>query len=331
MTDVPTLTSATTANYCVMNPLTSGSYNTISNANLKVAGNTSTNNGNTRSTIYVTTGKWYIEMTVGGTSASTYPSLGIIPSSNATSPNNGGTNQVGYPSNSVAYEQSGSKRVANSTSSYGSSYTTGDVIGIAIDADNGAIYFSKNNTWQNSGVPTSGASKTGSAFNWTGGSIEYAFATAQYNGSDGSFNFGQQGFFYTPPTGFVALNTYNLPTSTIVQGNTVMDATTYAGTSATQSVTNTAGFKPDFIWIKNRSGANDHNVYDSVRGSTSGYYYELIPNGTVAENYYSPGNYGMVSTINSNGFTVASSNSNWNLTNATGNNYVAWQWQAGQG
>jgi hypothetical protein len=39
----------------------------------------------------------------------------------------------------------------------------------------------------------------------------------------------------------------------------------------------------------------------------------------------------MVSAINSNGFTLASSNSNWNLSNATGNNYVGWQWQAGQG
>jgi len=123
-----------------------------------------------------------------------------------------------------------------------------------------------------------------------------------------------------------------MSTPTIPAGNLFMNATTYTGTSATQSVTNgVAGqsFQPDFIWIKNRSGANDNNVYDSVRGSTSGYYYELITNGTVAENYYSPGNYGMVSAINSNGFTVASSNSNWNLTNATGNNYVAWNWKAG--
>jgi hypothetical protein len=210
MTDVPTLTSTTAANYCVLNPLSSGSFNTISNANLKVAGNTSTNNGNTRSTIYFTTGKWYIEMTAGATSASVYPSSGIIPASNAGSPDNGGTNQVGYPANSVSYEISGNKRIANSTSSYGSTYTTGDVIGIAIDADNGAIYFSKNGTFQNSGVPTSGGSKTGAAFTWTGGSIEYAFATAQYDGSDGSFNFGQQPFTYTPPSGFLPLNTFNL-------------------------------------------------------------------------------------------------------------------------
>ena len=210
MTDVPTLTSATVANYCVLNPLTCGSMTTLSNGNLKAYGNTASNNGNTRSTIYFTTGKWYIEMTAGATATGAYPSSGIIPSSNATTPDNGGTNQVGYPSNSVAYENNGNKRVANSTSAYGSTYTTGDVIGIAIDADNGAIYFSKNGTFQNSGVPTSGASKTGSAFNWTGGSIEYVFATAQYNGSDASFNFGQQPLVYTPPTGFVALNTFNL-------------------------------------------------------------------------------------------------------------------------
>jgi hypothetical protein len=41
--------------------------------------------------------------------------------------------------------------------------TTNDIISVAIDADNGAVYFAKNGVYQNSGVPTSGASKTGSA------------------------------------------------------------------------------------------------------------------------------------------------------------------------
>ena len=63
-------------------------------------------------------------------------------------------------------------------------------------------------------------------------------------------NFGQRPFSYTPPTGFVALNTYNLPTPTILQGNKYMDATLYTGTGASLAVTNTAGFKPDFVGVK---------------------------------------------------------------------------------
>jgi hypothetical protein len=320
MTDVPTLTSATAANYCVLNPLTSGSFNTISNANLKVVGNTSTNNGNTRSTIYFTTGKWYIEMTAGAIYGSAYPSSGIIPASNAGVPDNGGGNQVGVRANSVAYEPNGNKRVANSTSSYGNSYTTGDVIGIAIDADNGAIYFSKNGTFQNSGVPTSGGSKTGSAFNWTGGSIEYVFATAQYDGSDASFNFGQQPFAYTPPTGFVALNTFNLPTPTIgatasTTANKYFDAVTRNGFGSSGGSVTSLNFQPDFWWEKARSTASNHTLIDSIRGVTK----ELYSNLTNAESTGS----NFLTSFNSNGFTMGSND--W----GTSTTLVDWVWKAG--
>ena len=52
----------------------------------------------------------------------------------------------------------------NSATSFGNTYTTGDIIGIAMDLDNNKLYFSKNGTWQNSGDPTSGSTGTGSAF-----------------------------------------------------------------------------------------------------------------------------------------------------------------------
>ena len=45
--------------------------------------------------------------------------------------------------------------------------------------------------------------------------ISYVFVVAQYNSGVVVANFGQQPFTYTPPTGFVALNTYNLPAGTI--------------------------------------------------------------------------------------------------------------------
>jgi hypothetical protein len=199
MTDVPTLTSATAANYCVMNPLTLGSYVTLSSGNLITTGNTATDNGNYRSTFAFKTGKWYLEVTclvVGGVSNN--PRFGILPLSNASTPNNGSTNSVGSVTNSGAYQSNGQKYIAGTTSSYGSSFTTGDVIGVAIDADNGTLVFYKNNTSQ------------GTAFTWTGGSIDFVVAGSDYNSSSSSYNFGQQPWVYTPPTGFVALNTYNL-------------------------------------------------------------------------------------------------------------------------
>jgi hypothetical protein len=307
-------------NYCTLNPLTSGSFNTLANGNLQLTGNTSTNNGNTRGTFAFTTGKWYLEMTASATSAGVYPSLGIIKTANATAPDNGGTNQVGYPSDSVAYENSGNKRINNSTSSYGNSFTTGDTIGVAIDADNGAIYFSKNGTWQNSGVPTSGGSKTGAAYTWTGGSMEYIFATAQYNASSADYNFGQRPFAYTLPSGFVALNTQNLPEPSIKKPSSYFDTLIYTGDgSTTRSITGLS-FSPDLLWHKSRSSADDHRLMDSVRaGGTDLSSKTLFSNLTSAEDTSGSG----YVTQTSSGFNLGVGASPYNVNTRT---YVAWCW-----
>ena len=105
-------------------------------------------------------------------------------------------------------------------------YTTGDIIGIALDLDNHKLYFSKNGTWQNSGNPESGASGTGSAYDLTTG-YDYTFGgSVNHNSSDQvSANFGsppyaissgnQDGngygnFEYAVPSGYFSLNTKNL-------------------------------------------------------------------------------------------------------------------------
>jgi hypothetical protein len=310
MTDVPTLTSATAANYAVLNPLVTGSYVTLSNANLKTTGNTATDNGNYRSTIAFTTGKWYLEMTcsndVGGTNN---PRFGILPVANASLPDNGGTNSVGSVTNSAAYQRNGQKYVSGATSSYGATFTTGDVIGAAIDADNGTLVFYKNGTSQ------------GTAFTWTGGSITFVVAGSDYNGSASSYNFGQQPFVYTPPTGYVALNTFNLPDSTIKNGAGYMAATTYTGNGGTQAVANTTGstsFQPDLVWVKSRSAAYSNWLNDSVRGAGT----SLSSNLTDADTNYTA----YFTSFATSGFNLAGGS---NAFNASATTYVAWQWKAG--
>jgi hypothetical protein len=210
MTDVPTLTSTTAANYATFNPLISISgwnFVTLSNGNLTSIGNSASNNGVSFSTQAVKTGKWYVEFTCAGVN-STYPIVGITDITQLGTA--GGT--PGYTSNSVGYSANGSKILVNGTqSAYGNSYTTNDVIGVAVDADNGAVYFSKNGTFQNSGVPTSGSSKTGAAYTYTGGTIDFYISASAYQSSSGfNANFGQRPFSYTPPSGFLPLNTFNL-------------------------------------------------------------------------------------------------------------------------
>ena len=111
-----------------------------------------------------------------------------------------------------------------------------------------------------------------------------------------------------------------MPTPTIPAGNLFMNATLYTGTSAAQSITNGvagASFQPDLVWIKSRSSAYDHNVFDSVRGV----YKQLVPNATYAENNYTTS----LTAFNSNGFSVGSDIG----TNNSGSTFVAWQWKAG--
>jgi hypothetical protein len=309
MTDVPTLTSATAANYAVINPLVTGSYVILSNGNLTTTGNNAADNGNFRSSIAFTTGKWYLELTcLNDIGASNNPRVGILPVINASLPDNGATNSVGNATNSCAYYRNGQKFIAGTASSYGASWTTNDVIGVAIDADNGTLVFYKNNTSQ------------GTAFTWTGGTITFVVAGSEYNGTSSAYNFGQRPFAYTPPTGFVALNTFNLPTPTIgatasSQANKYFDSKLYTGTGSSLNVTGLS-FQPDLVWIKERSGAADHALYDAVRGVQK----QLESNTTTAETTETTG----LTALNSDGFTVGA----LAQVNTNTDTYVAWAWDA---
>ena len=183
LVDVPTASGTDTGaggevrgNYCTWNPLNKNSALTLANGNLDSSNSGGASDGFCLGTIGAATGKYYWEVTV--TSVGTgRPIIGTVPTA-------AGLVEVGSGNaNSVGYRNTGIKRINGSDTSYGNSYTTGDVIGVALDLDNGAIYFSKNNTWQNSGVPTSGASKTGAAHTWTGGSVEMTPGIGEYSGN----------------------------------------------------------------------------------------------------------------------------------------------------
>lgn len=311
-------------NYCTLNPLiytSNQSYRTLSNSNLTTVGNSATNNGNDYSTQAIKTGKWYAEFVCKGSSG-IYPQVGIISVPSAYNGSGGG--QVGYRPDSCAYLADGNKKVdGGSDTSYGNSFTTNDVIGIAVDADNGAVYFSKNGTFQNSGVPTSGASKTGAADTWTGGATEFYIALAVYQSGTGwDANFGQQPFAYTPPSGFKSLCTTNLPTPTIgatvaTAANKYFDINLYTGTGADQNITNSGLFQPDWVWIKSRSTASGHVLTDAVRGAGK----TLYTQNTDAETTDTE----QLQSFNSNGFTVGTTGD----VNFSGRTYVGWQWNAG--
>ena len=303
MLDVPTNTSATVANYCVLNPLANAG--TLSGANLNLT-TTSSGQSNTFGTIYVSSGKWYWEIT-STADAAVGTMIGIADSSIAFASGGYYQSALGYG----YYSQGGTKHTNSTSVVYGSSYTTNDVIGVALDMDAGTLTFYKNNTSQ------------GTAFS----SLTGLFAPAVCDGGTGSVsvaaNFGQRPFTYTPPTGYVALNTYNLPTPTILQGNKYMDATLYTGNAVGLTAVNQGQFKPDLVWIKDRSQVAQHVLTDSVRG-TSAQLFSSLTNAEQTNSTY-------VTSFNTNGFTVGVGNAGTGVVNNSGDNLVGWQWQAGQG
>jgi hypothetical protein len=134
-----------------------------------------------------------------------------------------------------------------------------------------------------------------------------------------NLNFGQQPFTYTPPTGFVALNTYNLSTPTIPNGAVYFAATTYTGNGTSQSISNAVNgtsFQPDFVWYKDRSVARDHGLFNVTSGAT----YVMSSNNTSAESAVA----GTLTSFNSNGYSIGSTSN----ANGNGETYVGWQWKA---
>jgi hypothetical protein len=289
MLDVPTLTSATVANYAVLNPIFTNGFSplTLTNGNL-----TATSASGARlalGTMYATTDAYYFEAT-----CTTVAAAG---------------SRVGIRNDSTQrfYDNSGNYFDGATSTAYGATYTTGDVIGVAFDLTNQTITFYKNNTSQ--------GQKT--AIGLTGilvAPFVYADTSGVWN-----LNFGQRPFSYTPPSGFVALNTYNLSTPTIPNGAVYMAATTYTGTGATQVVTNTVNgtaMQPDWVWVKSRSAATDHKLTDVVRGVTKA----LISDTTGAETTDTNG----LTAFGSTGFTLGTDT----VYNNSGATYVGWQWKA---
>ena len=283
-------------NYCTLNPLDGNQYNasakfTCSNGNLTATGGSVTANGT--GTIALPAGKWYVEFTVGSiaTPSTNYMWFGC-------------QDVLGFTGNGSGYNNSGAITCNGSVQGTFATFTAGDVIGCAYNITDNQVAFYKNGVQQG-----------------TTGTL--GVTTKQYNvwmqtNSNGDYfdaNFGQRAFAYTPPSGFLALNTQNLPEPSIKKPSQWFDATLYTGNGSTQSIVNAAGFQPDLVWGKSRSNAGyDHFWYDALRGTTKW----LGSSSTSAEQTISG-----LTAFNSTGFTLGSdANSNGNAST-----YVGWQWK----
>ena len=212
-------------NFPVLNALNIQSTGyTLANGNLSVTGNTGDAWRTMYATIGASSGKYYWEQKITNFTGVDPHYIGIVSDDQMSNSNiDQATTSRGY-----FYTKTGAKRNNNSQSSYGDSWTTNDIVGIALDLDNSKLYFSKNGTWQDSGDPTSGSTGTGAAFTITSGYIYIPATSTYYSDNQYQMNFGN-GFFgttaissegtnasnigkfeYDVPTGYTALSTKGL-------------------------------------------------------------------------------------------------------------------------
>lgn len=310
MTDSPTV-GPLASNYATWNPLRKDNNASISlaNGNLAASGTTYPSGAFLSTIAAQTSGLFYAEFTLVGAQ---WPTVAVA---DVTVPNICPSGSMSV-SGVVAWDNS-NYFINGTTVASGLTMNNGDVIGVAFDAATRKVWFAQNNTWVSSGNPAAGTNERGIV----AGTGSLAFACRSESTVVIHANFGQRPFSYTPPTGYSALNTYNLSAPTIRNGAQYMAANTYTGTGATQVVTNTVNgtsMQPDFLWQKSRSAARDHRLIDTVRGIANTICSDL----TQAE--YSGS---ILSSVNSNGFTLNTADQG----NNSAETYVAWQWKAGGG
>jgi hypothetical protein len=293
------------------------------------------------------TSKWYWEYTAGSAASPSNPQVFGISTVDGPITNNSSVLRLA----ATIYTDGSTNYLANKVIDGASTSITtqfrsvaiGDILQIAYDAATGKLWFGKNNTWYDGVNGTSGNPTTGANPVWT---LPTGSSMTPYLGNlgatySGSLNCGQRPFSFAPPTGFKSLNTFNLPDSIVPVGAQYFAATTYTGnnssTGTSRSITNGGNnpvgitFQPDFVWIKNRSNAYSHSLYDSVRGS--GAARDLQSDTTKSEATLAPDTalYGYLSAFNSNGFTTTNGSDAANAgiwVNQNTQTFVAWQWRA---
>ena len=279
-------------NYATLNPLQKSSGSTLTNGNLDISMTSA--QGTTFATMaFPASGKWYFECTANNTQCD----VGIA-KADADLSQYLGKNSSGY-----GYYVDGNVYNNDASVGSGATYTTGDVIGVAFDADAGTVKWYKNNSLQVTVSSLSGE--------W--------FPAFGSGNAAGIFNFGSRPFAYSAPSNHKALCTTNLPTATVADGSAYFQTALWDGTGSARSIT-TTGMSPDWVWIKERGVAGGHNLYDAVRGATK----FLASEDSNAEGTDSSA----LTSFNSDGFSLGTGFT-VKSSNKSGRTYAGWCWDGG--
>ena len=318
-----------TLNYAVLNSIWQiSSSATLEQGNL-FATCTGNNSRGTVSTLSMTSGKWYAEFDVGP-SGQNRQVIGIC----NMDANTGNTALSSASDAVLVYGDVLDDVYVDGVDVGNINYGNGNVMGIAVNMDDGEVSIYKNGVLQITVSKTftaggnyafhiaqAGSSATGTFKCGLNFGQDSTFAGAITGGSGNTDENGYGDFKYAVPSGFLALNSANLAEPSITPSKfdlpeDYFDVILWEGTGSAQSITGLE-FSPNFVWLKNREHTDWHNLMDTVRTNSS----RLSTNNTNAEDDGS----GIITSFDSNGFSVGT-NSN---SNRSGDSFVAWNWLAG--
>ena len=197
---------------------------TFSNGN-----NTATATGSAwrvfKSTLSASSGKYYAEFKWISDSNTRYAIVGIYDEDEYANKVSGFPLAHDMANGHAIYSEDGNYYTGGNGTSFGSAFSNGSIIGVAMDLDNSKIYFSKDGTWQGSANPTNATGGKSITANktYTFGVMIYSVGSIVYSANYGNGYFGTTAvssagtnasgngiFEYDVPTGYTALSTKGL-------------------------------------------------------------------------------------------------------------------------
>ena len=307
----------------------------LSQGNLKAAQSSLTSDtAKAYSTIGLISGKWYAE--VSCSAANVYSGHGVVNASQSSEnfDFSSSTNNVSAFTWGDRIFKNGAQTQAGLNSTAG----TSNIVGIALDLDNGTVQFYSNGS--TSGSAETLTRNTGDIFVF----CDAADSSGYASNSAYEWNFGQNGthsgtktaggntdgngignFVNSVPSGFLAPCSSNLATPAVKKSTEHFVTTLWSGNDATSPYGNQTvdtGMQVDMTWHKTRSHSVDHRIHDRIRtlnGNTDTGH--IFPNLTDAEDNGAVNFDAWTST----GFTVKG---NSNRADGGARTYVSWNWKA---
>ncbi|WP_415061419.1 SPRY domain-containing protein [Bdellovibrio sp.] len=305
--------------YATLNPLaynTACTVPTISNANLKFLGPSGAVASVGASTMSVSSGKWYWEVSGPGGVTGTYCGITAMPVYT------GAVQDLGARANDYAYRlDTGQKRTSGTLSAFATAASSTDIVGFALDLDAKTLDVYKNGTLLGTLASSIPAGDYSPAFDtYASQYLEVNFGQAPLLAS-ATYHSSARGYFrHAPPTGFRALCQANLPDPIIKNPKNHFDVLTHSGDGTARDLTG-ALFTPDLVWGKSRNtAATSHRLVDSMRGKGTNYYKTISSNTTTIE-----AEDDAITSLISGGIRVAASA---NFPNTSGQTFVSWLWNA---